>query len=613
MNFASNLIITTICLGIAALIIYFVFKNDSEETESESDEFDIEVLAKKLKETLNSITNINIAELALNEEETKKREQQKNRLSKALRNCSFGDQGEKAYVKDFMKDLLQRYFKINEYTIDKVIHFSEDNRLSVQDKYDILFYFYKTKHEGLAFEKLCEENQIQIEKQYEDGIYYEIDKNDIETVYEIIRPELSYVDKLEIITQRIYQISRGLGVIDELRDQSCLDGVSGGVSGITDSDYNYMEEVLIEGDKEKGIYRHDSVWVFWRGRAVHLSFLSFGSKRELQRVCKNIYRYDAPYYLSGIQGKIVADDKKGNRITVARPPFADSWKFYVRKFESVTFMNIEELIKDPGRETVIETIKYIMKNSAVVVSGNMGTGKTTLLKAMVRELDPTLSIRVEEDVFETCLNKIYPRRNISSFRKTDHISLVDGMVFIKKTDGDALILGEVAEQASAALLIQQTEISPQALCTTHQATAEKVIEAFSNAGLAMHFYNSEKVAERQVANAIQWDIHMKKTRGGDRFIERITEIIPKEENDIPDNLPMKETFRQYCMKMTRTKTYETRDIITFENGQYVVRKPFSERSLKKLRELLYEKSDEELQKFEEFYHKNYGMLYTKDA
>lgn len=613
MKFAFNLIITTIILGVAVLIIYYIFKDDLENTEVEKDEFDIETLAQKLKDTLNSITNMNIAELALNEEETKKREEQKTKLSKALRNCGFGDQGEKAYVKDFMKDLLQRYYKINEYTIDNVIHFSEDDKLNIQDKFDILFFYYKAKHEGFAFEKLCEENQIQIEKQYEDGIYYEIDKKDIERVYESIHPKLSYVDKLEIITQRIYQISRGLGVVDELRDQSCLDGISGGVSGITDSDYNYMEEVIFDDNNEKTMFRHDSVWVFWRGRSVHLSFLSFGSKRELQRICKNIYRYDAPYYLSGIKGKIVADDKKGNRITVARPPFADSWKFFVRKFESVRFMNIEELIKGEGSKIVIETVKYIMKDSAVVISGNMGTGKTTFLKAMIRELDPTLSIRVEEDVFETNLNRIYPKRNICSFRKTDHISLVDGMVFIKKTDGDVLILGEVAEQASAALLIQQTEISPQALCTTHQATTDKVIEAFSNAGLAMRFYNSEKVAERQVANAIQWDIHMKKTRGGVRFIERITEIIPKEEIDIPDNLPIKETFRQFCMKMTRTKTYETRDIIVFENNQYVVKNPFSERSLIKLRELLYQKSDEDLHTFEEFYKNNYEALETKGA
>ena len=352
---------------------------------------------------------------------------------------------------------------------------------------------------------------------------------------------------MEIATQRIYQKSRGLSVVDELRDQDCLDGVSGGVSGVTNHDYNYMEEMILESD-QKGKSRFDSVYVFWKGKSVKLSFLSFGSEKELQRVCKNIYRYDAPYYLSGNKGKVIADDKEGNRITVARPPFHISWMFHVRMFKSVKNLTVEELIKDKGCEMVINTIKYTMLGSVVGVIGSFGTGKTTLLKAIVRFMDPTLNIRVEEDVFETNLQNIYPRRNIESFRKTDLISMEDGLVFTKKTDADAIILGEISEQPLAAVLMQITEICKQSMFSSHQYDPDSLIEYFRNAGLATRMFNSEEVAEEQAVKAIQWVYHTEKKRGGHRFVDRISEIIPKDKELFSKDISLKAAIIKACEK-----------------------------------------------------------------
>lgn len=608
MTFALNLIILTMIVVIAILVIYYIFKNDINEEEVKRNDYSIDALSQEIKETFHNIVNTNIAELGLNQTETLKRERQKIRLSKALRNCSFGDTGEKDFVKDYMKDLLQRFFHINENTIDLVIKFSEEDQLCIQDKFEILLYIYKKNYGGDAFEKLCEINRIQIEKEREDGIYYEITKEDIEQAFLKVNQKLTYVDKLEIVVQRIYQQYRGLGVVDELRDQACLDGVSGGVSGISNRDYNYLEEILHE-ELQKGIFRHDSVWIFLRGKSIHLSFLSFGSKRELERVCKNVYRYDAPYYLSGIKGKVVAEDKKGNRITVARPPFADNWKFFIRKFESVKHLVIEDLITDEGCELAITTMKYIIMGCMVVViTGNQAVGKTTILKALVRFIDPTLNIRVEEDVFETWLNKIYPGRNINTFRKTDSISMEEGMDFQKKTDGDVMILGEVAEQKVAALLIQLSQFTRQTICTNHSATTDKLIEYFRNAGLAMNIFNSESVAEEQVANAIRWDIHCKRSRDGHRYIERITEIIPNEDEDFPDGIRLKEGMLLYFKKMTRRKRYETKDIIVFENGHYIVKNMISESSLNKIRENI---SGKDLQEFIEFYNEKFRYVDTQ--
>lgn len=119
-------------------------------------------------------------------------------------------------------------------------------------------------------------------------------------------------DKKKIVIQRLYSGYRGLGVIDELRDLK-IDGISGGVSG------------------KEG--QHNSVWLFYHGVMIHLAFLSFGSERELERVCMNIYRYGNPGQLSKAKGYIVNEMKDHSRVVVVRPPFSESFSFFVGNSE----------------------------------------------------------------------------------------------------------------------------------------------------------------------------------------------------------------------------------------------------------------------------------------
>lgn len=595
-----NIIVSALILVIVGMAIYYVFKKDLSIEKSYNNDYDIDNLVKEIKETFNNIINTNIAELSLNKAETEKREKLKMRLSKALRSCSFGDIGEKEYVKDYIKNLLEKHFNINPDTIDKVIKFQNPNLLSIQDKFEILLYLFKKEYRGNAFEELLKQHNISEIKENEDGEYYEINEKDILNAYNEKNPKLSFVDKLEIVAQRIYQSDRGHGVIDELRDQECLDGISGGVSGLNNNDYNYLDEVIFEEDT-KGMFRHDSVWVLFHGRSVHLSFLSFGSKKELERVCKNIYRYDAPYFLSGQKGKIVTEDKLGNRITVARPPFTESWKFFIRKFQSVSEVKTEELIQDRGSEKVISCIESIVKgNQVIAVTGDQGSGKTTLVKAIVRYIRQYNTLRIEEEVFELWLSKLYRNRNISTFRKTATISLQEGMDFQKKTDGDVLIFGEVASQEPAALLVQLTQFTKQTIFTGHWRTIEKLVGYFTNALAFLGICKDERLAEKQVAEAINFDIHMEKSKDGHRYIKRITEIIPAyADNGCPDNL--KESLIYFCKFMTRQKVYDYVDIITFENGEYIVKNKISDSKLELIKENL---TAEEIVKMETLFKDN---------
>ena len=76
---------------------------------------------------------------------------------------------------------------------------------------------------------------------------------------------------------------------------------------------------------------YESIWLFY-GKSIKLDFIGFESESELKRVCQIIYRYNRGGQLSEATGYRVNEMKDGSRILVVRPPFSESWAFFVRKF-----------------------------------------------------------------------------------------------------------------------------------------------------------------------------------------------------------------------------------------------------------------------------------------
>lgn len=100
-------------------------------------------------------------------------------------------------------------------------------------------------------------------------------------------------------------------------------------------------------------------WLFYKGKSIHLSFLSFGSEQELRRVCQNVYKYNFPGQLSEANGFKVNEMADGSRVVVLRPRFSESWAFFVRKFD-VQNATLEQLIQDDNAELPIGLIRYLV-------------------------------------------------------------------------------------------------------------------------------------------------------------------------------------------------------------------------------------------------------------
>lgn len=526
----------------------------------------IEDLVETVSEEINSILRANIYEISLKDKELEALKEKKNELRIALRNCGIGDEAAKSFLKDILKDILIEKKIITENNINSYICFSDINKLSARDKFDILLYHYMKTYKNLSLEQIfidfdfggintgntdsCIFNRFlhkDIEKKGN-----KITKEDIERAYTGTHISLTFTDKLNILIQRIYASYKGLGVIDDIRDQR-IEGVSGGVSGNSG--------------------KYNSVWIFFKGKTFHLDFLSFETERELERVSLNIYRYGNPGQLSKAKGYVVNEMKDHSRVVVVRPPFSESFAFFVRKFDTIEQKNITELIKDEGADVVIDVIKWLIAGCRVCgITGSQGSGKTTLLMSIIGFIHPSYNLRIQELSFELNLREVYPDRNILSFRETDYVSGQEGLDIQKKTDGTVNILGEVASNPVAAWMVQMSQTgSLFTLFTHHAKTTDNLIKYMRNSLLACNIFQNEKVALEQVTEAVNFDIHLEKDINGHRYIERITEIVPTEDE----------------------KGYLLQDIVRFVNGRYILNSGFSVKSIMEMSKFFTEDMKEE--------------------
>ena len=530
----TNIVLTLIVIIVGGYTIFYTVKKKKtaqvEETVNVDDKtYTIEMMTEFVKKRLDEITKVNLYDIGLSEEELIRRKNKKYELKKALKGCTYGDVNDKKYVKELIFDLLQNEYGVTESNISKSIPFDIPSLLTAQDKFDILIYMYKKEFGYEALTELIKKYNLAELKYVEGEIKpsYVITTKDIEDIFEQENLTLSFADKLTVVVQRIYQHYKGYSSIDEIRDMN-IDGVSGGVSGLPESFLSQVAQT--DGDYLSQVVEHkvpracDSIWIFFQGKSIRLAFLSFGTEAELKRVCQNIYKYNNPGQLSDTNGYKINEMKDGSRVVVVRPSFSETWAFFVRKFD-VKRSTLEQWFKgEPGSKESIELLKYLVKGARIVsITGEQGCGKTTMLMGMIENIYETMNIRVQETAFELHLRKIYPTRNILTFRETDTISGQEGLDVQKKTDGSVNIIGEVATDPVAAWMIQAAQVASKFTLFTHHAkTFPNLVTALRNSMLRIGQFTNEKTAEEQVVQVLNFDIHLTKDFRGKRYVERIT-------------------------------------------------------------------------------------------
>ncbi|KQY91023.1 pilus assembly protein CpaF [Paenibacillus sp. Root52] len=626
MPWMNLLIISLITVVIAVGLFLYLRRNPytgNVAQDADADHLNMESITEFATEVTNDHVNTNLLDLGLSLEEYERRKADLAILKTSLNNCNSGSLEDKLYVKEFLHDILSRNYGITEKNINQVLPFDDEELLGDQDKFEILLYLYKQKHGFDGLSKLIETYDLaRLKRVIEKGDTpsYIITGEEIRDIYHKENPQLSFEDKFHIIVQRVYQKYKGFGAIDEIRDQT-IDGVSGGVSGIPVNMNTVEHEIeMMNGMHERLPLGYESIWIFYRGKSVHLSFLSFGSELELRRVCQNVYKHGNPGQLSEAKAFIVNDMHDGSRVVVVRPPFAESWAFFIRKFDLPNLV-IERLLaanRVKNADMVIQYLDFLMKGEQVTaVTGEQGSGKTTLMMALVKSIYGMFPLRIQELAFELHLRRLYPNRNILSFRETDKISGQEGMDLSKKTDGSVSIAGEVATDAVAAWIIQMAQVASRFTIFSHHAkTMRDLVESLRNSLLKTGTFSDERSAEEQVAKVINFDVHLEKEQNGTRYIERITEcVLINQDNSqfaqIAKDLSENKIDHQkatalgqlhYYQQIT-SKPWKANNIIEYKNGGYV---PVNRPSPTKVKAMASKMTKEDASAFHDFLDQYWG-------
>ena len=629
--------VINVCLMLLVIVIVMIIikysidkkkKDTPEEQEIKDDKiYTIDAMIAFVKQRLDEITKVNLYDIGLSEEELKRRKAKKYELRKALKGCTYGDVNDKKYIKELIYDLLYKEYGVNETNISNAIPFDTPSLLTAQDKFDIILFMYKKDFGYEALTQMIKKYNLATLK-YIDGETkpsYVITADEINNIYNEEKFDLAFSDKLNVVVQRIYQHYKGYSSIDEIRDMN-IDGVSGGVSGLPESflsqvaqtDSDYLGQI-----NERKVPRAcDSIWIFFQGKSIRLAFLSFGKESELKRVCQNIYKYNNPGQLSDSNGFKINEMKDGSRVVVVRPSMSETWAFFVRKFD-VKRATLEQLITVPGKENAIDLLKFLVKGARVIsLTGEQGCGKTTMLMGMIENIYETMNIRVQETAFELHLRKIYPTRNILTFRETDTISGQEGLDVQKKTDGSVNIIGEVATDPVASWMIQAAQVASKFTLFTHHAkTFPNLVTALRNSMLRTGVFKNEKTAEEQVVQVLNFDIHLSKDFRGKRFVERITECIPIEsKNEYTYDHRKEKTLEgkfdkffdnatQFFMKTTDKELYTYRNILEYVDGEYVITNPITDENLKGMRANM---DEADLEAFDRFIEKHWKKTEKKE-
>ncbi len=626
-----NIIISIAIVAIVVALIYKKLKNNQnakvvEDVVVDDKTYTLEKMVDYIKRKMDEITKVNLYDLGLSEEELKRRKNKKYELKKALKGCTYGDVNDKKYVKQLIYDLLLNDYGVDETNISKAIPFDIASLLTPQDKFDIIIYMYKKEFGYEAMSKLIKKYKL-AELKYTAGDAkpsYVILPEEISAIYAKENFMLSLEDKLMVVVQRIYQQYKGYSSIDEIRDMN-IDGISGGISGLPESflsqaaqtDANVVNNVL----DHKIPRACDSIWIMFSGKSIRLAFLSFGSESELKRVCQNIYKYNNPGQLSDTNGYKINEMKDGSRVVVVRPTFSETWGFFIRKFD-VQRASLEQLIKDEGKEDAIDLMRFIVKGARIIaLTGEQGTGKTTMLMAMIENIYETLNIRVQETAFELHLRKIYPTRNILSFRETETVSGQEGLDVQKKTDGSVNIIGEVATDPVASWMIQAAQVASKFTLFTHHAkTFPDLVTALRNSMLRTGVFKNELVAEEQVVSVLNFNVHLVKDFRGNRYIQRVTECIPViDKNDYNYNSRNETTLEgkldtfienstKYFAKETNKELYKYQNILEHQDGKFVLTNKITD---KNIGEMIINMDEQDSAAFREFVKVHWNCVFNE--
>lgn len=386
---------------------------------------------------------------------------------------------------------------------------------------------------------------------------YYITTDDIHHIYETENIKMTDNEKITLLATLVYQLYRGFGILDTIRDMD-IDGINIGTSGSILNQMNKNDENRTEAtEMVRGC------WLYLDGTYIHLRFMNFQTEDEIKRIITMLIRYGSKGSLTEKRGYMVCTMADKSRLLAMRPGMGETWAAWIRKFtlKNVTVQSLinKEYVKQGN--IPCEFIKYLMLGQMTsIVTGRQGSGKTTLMTAMIEYVDRRYNIRVIELAPELYLRELYPDRNIYSAQQTNYISASEIQAAFKKSDAAFSLVGEISDSSLAARFVEFTMTASLFSTASHHAnTTRGLVLSMRNSLIDSGAFSNMETAEAQVLECIKFNVHLDYTPDGERYVDFIEEIIPldrREYADMTEEVPERKDYDTLEEYNAALKAYE---------------------------------------------------------
>lgn len=227
----------------------------------------------------------------------------------------------------------------------------------------------------------------------------------------------------------------------------------------------------------------------------------------------------------------------GSRVNIIAPPLAiDGCSISIRKFskKSITFDTmVENGNMTPKLAKLLKIAAACRLN--VVVSGGTGSGKTTMLNAMSKLIDPGERVVTIEDAAELQLQQPHVVRletRPPNLEGQGEISMRELVKNALRMRPDRIICGEVRGAEAIDMLQAMNTGHDGSMCTLHANNPREAVTRMENMILMGSAALPQKAIRSQVAGAVNLIIQVSRMRDGVRRVTHVTEIVGMEEEVI---------------------------------------------------------------------------------